>query len=158
MAAAGRAARTLTACGLAAALLLPAGGAAAWAGYDSSVPASTAVSTGTVAAPTGATATATCKGKTGNGKGGGAGGSGTGSFVTVSWKASASPFVAAYNILRSANGAPPALVAVGVSGTTWSDTAIVGTTTYAYTVQAVYRSWTKDSATPATVTTTNACG
>lgn len=160
MATTGRAARALrpvaAACATcAAATTLVVGAATAWAGFSASVTASTPVTTGSVAPPTSVTAVATCKGQTGNSKASGGGG---GSFVTVGWAPSASAFVTTYNILRSAGGAPATLVAAGVSRTTWADTSIVGMTTYDYTVQAVYRGWTANSAAPGTTTTTRACG
>jgi hypothetical protein len=136
-------------------LVLGSGVAVASVGFTSAVTASTAVSTGTVAPPSGVTAVATCKGKAGGGRGGGAGS--TGSSIAVSWTASPSVFVRGYDVLRTTNGGAATLVASNVIGTSWTDTAIAGTTTYAYTVQAVYRGWTASSVTPGTVTTTQAC-
>jgi len=140
-------------------LVLGSGVAVASVGFTSAATASTAVSTGTVAPPSGVTAVATCKGKSGGGKGGAGGGGGgsAGSYVTVSWTASPSSFVSAYNVLRATSGGTPTVLATNVSGTTWTDTSIAGTTTYAYTVQSAYRGWTASSATPGTVTTAQAC-
>jgi hypothetical protein len=154
--------RALGVCGavaVAVSVALGAVAALASVGFTSVVATSTAVSTGTVAPPSGVTAVATCKGKAGGGKGGpgGGGGGSAGSYVTVSWTASPSSFVSAYNVLRATSGGAPTVVATNVSGTTWTDTSIAGTTTYAYTVQSAYRGWTASSATPGTVTTAQAC-
>ena len=130
-------------------LLVVAAAGTAWSAFRAPATVSMPVTTAVVAPPTGVSAVEACvKGK---GKSAGT------SSITVTWTPSSSSFVASYTILRADNGGPPAVVATGVTGSSWDDTGIAKKTTYDYTVQAVYRSWTAGSAAPATVTTAAFC-
>ena len=130
-------------------LLVVAAAGTAWSAFRAPATVTTPVATAVVAPPTGVAALETClKGKGKN--------AGT-SWVTVTWTPSTSPFVTSYTILRADNGGPATVVATGVTGASWDDTGIAKKTTYDYTVQAVYRSWTATSAAPATVTTAAFC-
>jgi hypothetical protein len=56
-------------------------------------------------------------------------------FVTVSWQPSSSPGVTAYNVYRSTvSGGPYSVVGWGVSGPTFTDTAVQPGATYFYVI------------------------
>jgi len=78
--------------------------------------------------------------------------------ILVQWTLSSSAFVSGYTVTRAANGGAAVTVAT-VSGTSGSydDTSVTGSTSYAYTVVATYRTWTSPAASAPIVTTAKRC-
>jgi len=111
---------------------------------------SLAVSSATLAAPTGvAAANAACTRR-----------QRTSLTVTVTWTATASPGATGYTILRGTSATGPFTAVGTVSGigtTSWTDATgqLRFSTTYDYVVEATVQSWTSPSSVAAGVTTPN---
>ncbi|MGH9301742.1 MAG: hypothetical protein ACRD0I_10590 [Acidimicrobiales bacterium] len=75
----------------------------------------------------------------------------SGNAITLTWTASTSPFVRSYEILRSDNGGGYAVVASGITGTSYVDSVPINTTgTYTWTAVAVDYNWTSVASAPTT--------
>jgi hypothetical protein len=117
----------------------------AQASFLRSQSASMNVATGALAAPTSLSAVPGCAG-TLNPK------------ITLTWTATTSAYATGYVIRRRLIGGIYATVATvsGRTTTTYTNSGLLGNTTYQYVVQASYASWTADS-TAASATTPTLC-
>ena len=114
----------------------------AFATESSTVGVDVRAATATLAAPTALTAAASCRGKK-NG------------VVDLAWTAPAPPLTA-YVVSRDDGTGAVVLGSVGAATTSYADTAVVGATTYTYTVATADNAWLSPPAT-VTVTTARAC-
>jgi hypothetical protein len=117
----------------------------AQASFFQSRSASMNVTTGALAAPTSLSAVPGCAG-TLNPK------------ITLTWTATSSTYATGYIIRRRLIGGIYATVATvsGRTTTTYTNSGLLGNTSYQYVVQASYASWTADSS-PASATTPALC-
>lgn len=115
----------------------------AWAGFtDATAAAAMAVSSATLAAPTGVSATASCVGtivKTPR--------------ITLNWTASSSSYATGYAIMRLSGAAYVQIGTVtGRTTTSYADDTVALATTYTYKVRTTYNSWYADSASASATT------